>query len=515
MKHDTILVLDFGSQYTQLIARRVRELDIYSEIVPFNTSLEKIKEIGPKGIILSGSPASIYDKKPPLPDMRIFDLGLPILGICYGMQVIAKKFGGKVEKSDHREYGFTELKIQSKEMLLDRLFKEEIVWMSHGDKLVKKPEGFKTIAVTDSSDYAVIANPEKRVWAIQFHPEVVHTKNGKMILENFSVDICKAKQNWTPESYIKTTVEDIKNRVGSERVLCGVSGGVDSTVAAVLISKAVGDRLTCVFVDNGLLRMDEDRKVMEMFKKMGIKVTLIRAAEEFLRRLKKVTDPEKKRKIIGNYFIEVFEKHTKKLKKKLGRFEFLAQGTLYPDLIESVSVKGPSAMIKSHHNVGGLPEKMEMKLIEPLRLLFKDEVREIGKKLGIAQDILWRQPFPGPGLAVRILGDITKERTTILKKADSIIVEEIKKAGLYYKIWQSFGVLLPVKTVGVMGDLRTYENVVALRAVDSKDGMTAEWVKLPYEVLNVISSRVINEVKGVNRVVYDISNKPPATIEWE
>lgn len=515
MKHDTILVLDFGSQYTQLIARRVREMDIYSEIVPFNTSLDKIKEIAPKGIILSGSPASIYDKKPPIPDMGIFDLGIPILGICYGMQVIAKKFGGKVEKSDRREYGFTELKIQKKEQLLNQLFKQEIVWMSHGDKLVKIPEGFETIAVTESSDYAVIANTSKKIWGIQFHPEVVHTKNGKIILENFCTDICKAKQNWTPESYIKTTVEEIKNRVGNERVLCGVSGGVDSTVASVLISKAVGDRLTCVFVDNGLLRMDEDKKVMEMFKKLGIKVTLIKAADAFLKRLKKVSDPEKKRKIIGNYFIEVFEKHTKKLKKKMGRFEFLAQGTLYPDIIESVSVKGPSAMIKSHHNVGGLPEKMEMKLIEPLKFLFKDEVREIGKKLGIAQDVLWRQPFPGPGLAVRILGDITKERTTILKKADNIILEEIKKAGLYFKIWQSFGVLLPVKTVGVMGDLRTYENVIALRAVDSKDGMTAEWVKLPYDVLNAISSRVINEVKGVNRVVYDISNKPPATIEWE
>ncbi len=515
MKHDTILVLDFGSQYTQLIARRVREMDVYSEIMPFNHSFEKIKEMAPKGIILSGSPASIYDKKAPLPDMRIFDLGVPILGICYGMQVVAKKFGGRVEKGEHREYGFTELRLTEKDPLLKDLFKQEIVWMSHGDKLVKKPTGFKTLAVTDTSDFAVISNAEKKVWAIQFHPEVVHTKNGKLILYNFVTDICRAKQNWTPESYIKATVEEIKNRVGNERVLCAVSGGVDSTVASVLISKAIGDKLTCVFVDNGLLRLDEDRKVMEMFKKLGIKVTLIKAAEAFLTRLKGVSDPEKKRKIIGNYFIDVFEKHTKKLKAKLGRFEFLAQGTLYPDLIESVSVKGPSAMIKSHHNVGGLPEKMEMKLVEPLRYLFKDEVREIGKKLGIAQDILWRQPFPGPGLAVRILGDVTKERTTILKKADNIIVEEIKKAGLYFKIWQSFGVLLPVKTVGVMGDLRTYENVIALRAVDSKDGMTAEWVKLPYDVLNNISSRVINEVKGVNRVVYDISNKPPATIEWE
>ena len=515
MRYDTILILDFGSQYTQLIARRIRELDIYSEIVPFNISLDKIKEIAPKGIILSGSPASIYDKKAPLPDMRIFDLGVPILGICYGMQIVAEKFGGKVEKGDHREYGFTELNTVQKDPLLKDLFEKEIVWMSHGDKLVKKPASFRTIAKTENSDFAVISNAEKKVWAIQFHPEVVHTKNGKVILDNFSTDICGARQNWTPESYIKVTVEEIRNRVGSERVLCAVSGGVDSTVASVLISRAIGDRLTCVFVDNGLLRLNEEKKVMEMFKKLGIKVTLLRAAEGFLKKLKGVADPEKKRKIIGNYFIELFEKHTRKLKSKLGRFEFLAQGTLYPDLIESVSVKGPSAMIKSHHNVGGLPEKMEMKLIEPLKFLFKDEVREIGKKLGIAQDVLWRQPFPGPGLAVRILGDITKQRTAILKKADDIIIDEIKKAGLYHKIWQSFGVLLPVKTVGVMGDLRTYENVIALRAVDSKDGMTAEWVKLPYDLLNTISSRVINEVKGVNRVVYDISNKPPATIEWE
>ncbi|MCE5301007.1 MAG: glutamine-hydrolyzing GMP synthase [Spirochaetia bacterium] len=511
MKHDSILVLDFGSQYTQLIARRIREMDIYSEIHPFNYPLEKIKEMDPKGIILSGSPASIYDKKPPLPDMKIFDLGIPVLGICYGMQVIAKRFSGRVEKSSGREYGFTEMCLKEKDPLLKDLFEKEIAWMSHGDKLVKKPQGFKTLACTAGSDFAVITNPQARVWAIQFHPEVVHTKNGRIILENFATDICRAKQNWTPESYIKSTVEDIKNRVGDGRVLCGVSGGVDSTVASVLISRAIGNNLHCVFVDNGLLRLNEARKVMAMFKKLGIKVTMVDASEGFLKKLKGVSDPEKKRKIIGNYFIEVFEKHA----KKIGKFEFLGQGTLYPDLIESVSVKGPSAMIKSHHNVGGLPEKMEMKLIEPLRLLFKDEVREIGLKLGIPRDILWRQPFPGPGLAVRILGDITVERTGILQKADDIIVDEIKKAGLYFKIWQSFGVLLPVKTVGVMGDLRTYENVIALRAVDSKDGMTAEWVKLPYDVLNSISSRIINEVKGVNRVVYDISNKPPATIEWE
>jgi len=511
MKNDTIVILDFGSQYTQLIARRIRELNVYSEIYPFNVSFDKIMEIAPKGIVLSGSPASIYDSKPPLPDKRIFSLGVPVLGICYGLQVISKYYGGRVVKGDHREYGFTELKMMQPGMLLRGLSKKEIVWMSHGDKLLKKPEGFTTLAHTKNSEFAVVMNKKEKIWGIQFHPEVVHTKNGIEILKNFAVDICGAARNWTPESYIKSTIESIRGKTKDQKVLCAVSGGVDSTVASVLINKAIGKNLNCVFVNNGLLRLNEEKKVMAMFKKLGIKVDYLDEVDGFLTRLAGVADPEKKRKIIGNYFIEAFEKHA----SKIGTFNFLGQGTLYPDLIESVSVKGPSATIKSHHNVGGLPEKMKMKLIEPLRYLFKDEVRAIGKSLGIAKDVLWRQPFPGPGLAVRVLGEITKERLEILKKADDIIVDEIKKAGYYYTVWQTFGVLLPVKTVGVMGDLRTYENVIALRAVDSKDGMTAEWVKLPYELLNTISSRVINEVKGVNRVVYDISNKPPATIEWE
>lgn len=510
-----IIVLDFGSQLTQLIARRIRELKIYSEIYPFNHPLSEIRKLNPKGIILSGSPASIYDKNPPLCSKEIFDLGIPILGICYGMQVIAKYFGGKVEggykHSSNREYGFAELIIKDKTGLLKGLQRKEIVWMSHGDKLTKKPKGFKITGVTEKSPYAVLENQSKKIFAVQFHPEVVHTRNGKKILENFAVNICKCKKDWTPESYILKTINDIKQQTQGEKVLCAVSGGVDSTVTAILIHKAIGDKLVPVFVNNGLLRLNEEKRVLMMFKKLNIKINYINAEKGFLQKLKGVVDPERKRKIIGNYFIEVFENFA----KKKGKFVFLAQGTLYPDLIESVSVKGPSATIKSHHNVGGLPERMKLKLIEPLKYLFKDEVRVIGKKLGLPDDVIKRQPFPGPGLAVRILGEITKERLNILKKADNIIVEEIKKAGLYHKIWQSFGILLPVKTVGVMGDKRTYENVIALRAVHSNDGMTAEWVRLPYDLLNRIASRVINEVKHVNRVVYDISNKPPATIEWE
>ncbi|MEI7640220.1 MAG: glutamine-hydrolyzing GMP synthase [bacterium] len=511
MKQESIIVLDFGSQYTQLIARRIREFNIYTEIYPFNVDFEKIKELAPKGIVLSGSPASVYDTKPPLPDKRIFKLGIPVLGICYGMQVISHFFGGKVEKSEHREYGFTKLRVKKIDKLTKGLKKEEIVWMSHGDKLSKMPEGFEILANTPSAPYAMLASKKEKVWSVQFHPEVVHTQNGKKILGNFAKNICGCAGDWTAESYIKETVAQIRKTVGNKKVLCGVSGGVDSTVAAVIINKAIGKNLTCVFVNNGLLRLDEEISVVKMFKALKIKVKYVDAVEGFLERLKGITDPERKRKIIGNYFIDIFDESVKGLKD----FDFLAQGTLYPDLIESVSVKGPSATIKSHHNVGGLPAKMKMKLVEPLKFLFKDEVRAIGEKMGIAHEALWRQPFPGPGLAVRILGDITKARLDILKKADAIIMDEIKKGGFYYKVWQAFGVLLPVKTVGVMGDLRTYENVIALRVVDSKDGMTAEWVKLPYALLNKISSRIINEVKGVNRVVYDISNKPPATIEWE
>jgi len=515
MKNDTIIVLDFGSQYTQLIARRVREFNIYSEIHPYNYPIEKIKSLNPKGIILSGSPSSIYDNKPPVCTDEIFRLGIPVLGICYGMQIISHYFGGKVEGSgknaEHREYGFAELKIAKPGKFLKGLGKNEVVWMSHGDKLAKIPEGFSVLARTKSSPYAAIGNKKGTIFGVQFHPEVVHTRNGKRVLENFAVRICGCRKNWTAESYITETVKAIREEAAGGKILCAVSGGVDSSVCAFLIHRAIGKQLVPVFVNNGVLRLGEEHRVLAMFKKLGMKINYIDAERGFLDRLSGVTDPERKRKIIGNYFIEVFEKFA----KKTPGLKYLAQGTLYPDVIESVSVHGPSVTIKSHHNVGGLPEKMDLKLIEPLRFLFKDEVREIGRKMGMPEEVLMRQPFPGPGLAVRILGEITKERLNILKKADNIIVEEIKKAGLYHSIWQAFGVLLPVKTVGVMGDLRTYENVVALRAVHSKDGMTAEWVKLPYELLNIISSRIINEVKGVNRVVYDISNKPPATIEWE
>ncbi len=515
MKNDTIVVLDFGSQYTQLIARRIREMNVYSEIHPYNYPLQKIMGLNPKGIILSGSPSSIYDRKPPLCDAGVFRLGVPVLGICFGMQVISHYFGGKVEGStagaSHREYGFAELKVKKPGLFLKGVKKHETVWMSHGDKLSRLPDGFETLAYTKSSPFAAISNRKGTIFGVQFHPEVVHTKPGKKILGNFALKICGCRRNWTAESYINAAIREIREEVKSEKVLCAVSGGVDSTVCAFLIHKAVGNKLVPVFVNNGVLRLNEEKRVVAMFRRLGIRVNYINAAEGFMKRLSGVADPEKKRKIIGNYFIEVFEKFAR---SKAG-FKYLAQGTLYPDVIESVSVKGPSVTIKSHHNVGGLPEKMNMKLIEPLKFLFKDEVREIGRKMGIPEEVLMRQPFPGPGLAVRILGEVTKERTAILKKADDIIVEEIKKAGLYHSIWQTFGVLLPVKTVGVMGDLRTYENVLALRAVHSRDGMTAEWVKLPYELLNTISSRVINEVKGINRVVYDISNKPPATIEWE
>ncbi len=510
MNNNSIIILDFGSQYTQLIARRIRELNVFSEIYHFNISAEKIKQINPKGIILSGGPASVYEQNAPFPDRQIFKLNIPILGLCYGLQIITEIFNGRVKSSHAREYGFAELYILSKKSIFFGLKNKEKVWMSHGDKVIKMPSNFKVIGKTSNSDFAAIENTKKKIYGLQFHPEVIHTENGIKIFENF-IKICGAERTWVPEAYIKNTVEEIKQIVKNDKVLCAVSGGVDSTVTAVLVNKAIGKNLICVFVNNGLLRLDEDKKVLKMFKKVGINVRYINAENLFLKKLKGVTDPEKKRKIIGNLFIKVFENYS----KKIGRFKFLAQGTLYPDLIESVSVKGPSTTIKSHHNVGGLPKKMKLKLIEPLKSLFKDEVRKIGEKINIPYEVLWRQPFPGPGLAVRIIGEITKEKVNILRKADHIIIDEIKKAGYYDKIWQSFGVLLPIKTVGVMGDKRTYENVIAIRAVHSKDGMTADWVKLPCDLLNIISSRIINEVKGVNRVVYDISNKPPSTIEWE
>ena len=522
MRSEGILVLDFGSQYTQLIARRVREASVYSEILPYNVPLSKIKEFSPKGIILSGGPSSVYSEGAPLPDPGIFELGVPMLGLCYGMQLMAHMLGGKVAGSQHREYGRAELnicpthgKVTTKEDV-DALFKgisdNSIVWMSHGDKLEALPEGFGIIAKTSNSPFAAMSNPEKKFFALQFHPEVAHTVEGSNIIANFVFGVCGCKPEWKMASFIEESVKDIRQKAGNEGVICALSGGVDSSVVAVLAHKALGDALTCIFVDNGLLRKDEAGKVMDMFQKhFHIKVVHVDAAQRFLEKLKGVTDPEQKRKIIGREFIAVFEEEAKKIKN----VSYLAQGTLYPDVIESVSFKGPSAVIKSHHNVGGLPEVMKLKLIEPLRELFKDEVRAVGEEMGLSEEVCWRHPFPGPGLAIRCLGEVTAEKLHMLREADAIVLGELKKAGLYSQVWQCFAVLLPVKSVGVMGDERTYERAVAIRAVQSLDGMTADWAKLPYDVLGAMSSRIVNEVKGVNRVVYDISSKPPGTIEWE
>ncbi len=511
-KYDSILILDFGSQYTQLIARRIRELHVYCEIHPYNYDLEKIKKFNPKGIILSGGPSSVYDENSPKIDNSIFDLNVPVLGICYGSQLIIHLNGGKVTSAKKREYGFAEITVIDKNYLFDGLPEKFSVWMSHGDIIESIPDNFISIAKTENSPFAAIKSLNLPFWGVQFHPEVAHTEYGKEILSNFVFKICKCKPEWDMGSFLEYEIKKIRETVGNEKVICALSGGVDSSVVAMLIHKAIGQNLYCIFVDNGLLRKNEPEKVVKLFKdKFHLNLIAVNAKKLFLDRLKGVTDPEKKRKIIGNTFIEVFEREA----KKLGDIKFLAQGTLYPDVIESVSFKGPSATIKSHHNVGGLPKKMNLELIEPLRELFKDEVRELGKKLGLPDEIIQRQPFPGPGLAVRIIGEVTDERLETLKEADDIIVTEIKDANLYRKIWQSFGVLLPIKTVGVMGDERTYENVLAIRAVHSVDGMTADWVKLPYELLGKISNRIINEVKGINRVVYDISSKPPATIEWE
>jgi len=516
-----ILILDFGSQYTQLIARRVREQKVYCEIHPYNIGIEKIRRFNPKGIILSGGPSSVYDKDAPLISREVFNLGIPILGICYGMQLTAHLLGGKVEKSAHREYGNAELVIDDDKDLFRGIGSkprapnsqlQTLVWMSHGDRIKKMPKGFISIAHSKNSPICAMSDVKRKIFGVQFHPEVVHTPKGSQIIKNFLFKICKCKPAWTMESFIDTAVAEIRARVGERGVVCGISGGVDSAVAAVLMHKAIGNKLTCIFVDNGVLRQDEAKKVEQTLKKhFHMNLKCVDASQRFLKKLRGVEDPEKKRKIIGNEFVRVFEDEAMKLKD----VSFLGQGTLYPDVIESVSFKGPSATIKSHHNVGGLLKKMKLKLIEPLRELFKDEVRILGKALGMPEEIINRHPFPGPGLAIRILGKVTKEKCDILRKADSIVLEEIKSAGLYTKMWQAFAVLLPIKTVGVMGDERTYDNVIALRAVESVDGMTADWVRLPYDLMARISTRIINEVKGVNRVVYDISSKPPSTIEWE
>ncbi len=511
---ESIAVLDFGSQYSQLIARRIRECNVYSQIVPWETKASKLLENKPAGIILSGGPASVYNKNAPLPDPEIFKLGIPVLGICYGLQLTVKLHGGEVSKSDKREYGSAMLRIIGNDKIFKGLSGRQLkVWMSHGDKVLGIPDNFVSLAKTDNTEFAVISDSKKRIYGLQFHPEVVHTPEGKTILRNFCHEICGCKGIWNMESFIDFSVREIRTAVGKGHVILGLSGGVDSSVAAALIHKAVKKQLTCIFVNNGLLRKNEEDKVRTVFSG-NFKMDLVYAdsTRSFLAKLAGIEDPEKKRKIIGHEFIRVFQKESSKIKNA----RFLAQGTTYPDVIESVSIKGnPSALIKSHHNVGGLPEKMKLKLIEPLRSLFKDEVREVGRQLGLPEEIVMRQPFPGPGLAVRLIGPVSKKELEVLRNADAIVVEEMKKAGFYYKTWQAFAVLLPVKTVGVMGDERTYENVVALRVVESSDGMTADWSRLPYDLLAHISNRIINEVRGVNRVVYDLTSKPPGTIEWE
>ncbi|HSC35434.1 MAG TPA: glutamine-hydrolyzing GMP synthase [Thermodesulfobacteriota bacterium] len=508
---ETILVLDFGSQYTQLIARRIRELGVYSEIKPYNTPLDEIVRTEPKALILSGGPASVWDDDSPTVDRGVFELGIPVLGICYGMQLTAQLLGGIVERSRVREFGPATLRITNGFDLLSGIPDKSDIWMSHGDRVLELPPGFESIAESENSPRAAMKNREMRIYGTQFHPEVVHTKFGREILSNFLFKIAGCEGAWTSKSFVETAIKDIRQRAGNATVICGLSGGVDSAVAAVIIQRAIWDKLRCIFVDTGLLRLNEAEEVVESFRHMGLNLVHVDARERFLNKLRGVTDPERKRKIIGEEFVNVFEAEASKIKDA----RFLAQGTLYPDVIESVSVKGPSATIKSHHNVGGLPEKMNLKLIEPLRELFKDEVREVGRELGVPDEILGRHPFPGPGLAIRIIGEIDEERLEILRQADRIFIEEIKKGGVYGDIWQAFCVFVPVKTVGVMGDERTYENVIALRAVTSLDGMTAKWARIPYDLLEKISVRIINEVRGVNRVVYDISTKPPSTIEWE
>ncbi len=516
MAHQSILILDFGSQYTQLIARRIREQAVYCEVAPCTTPIEQIRALAPAGIVLSGGPSSVYEEGAPTVSPEVFELGVPVLGVCYGAQLTAKLLGGDVRSADKREYGRAEVRaLRGGQGVFKSVAQggELTVWMSHGDKVVSIPPGFVQDAESDNCTFAAFSNPERKIHCVQFHAEVVHTPRGAELLGNFLFGVCGLAGDWSMASFVEEAVAKVRATVGEHgRVICGLSGGVDSSVAAALIHRAIGDRLTCIFVDNGLLRLGERDYVAAVFRDhFKVDLRVIDAEERFLRALDGTTDPEKKRKIIGVEFINVFEEQAKTIENA----KFLAQGTLYPDVIESVSLKGPSAVIKSHHNVGGLPERMALALVEPLRELFKDEVRQLGLELGLPREMVWRQPFPGPGLAVRCLGPLTKVRLDVLRAADAIITEEIRAAGLYESIWQSFGVLLPVKSVGVMGDARTYEETLAVRAVHSKDGMTADWVQLPYDLLGRISSRVINEVRGINRVVYDITSKPPGTIEWE
>ncbi len=509
----TIAVIDFGSQYTQIIARRIRECQVYSKIYHYTVKPEELLKDNVVGIIFSGGPSSVFSKKAPIPDKALFDLGLPILGICYGLQLMGHLLGGEVSKSDHREYGNGTLTIKKAGRLFAKLPKKLKVWNSHGDRVIKLPPGFTAIGTTDNSEYAVIEDAKRNLYGIQFHPEVFHSERGTDVIRNFLVGVCKARQDWTTADFIAHSVEGIRKTVGKSRVLLGLSGGVDSSVAAALIHKAIGKQLTCVFVDNGLLRKGEREVVESLYaRNFKIDVRVVDASALFLRRLKGINDPEQKRKIIGRTFVEVFEKSL----KSIGGAEYLAQGTLYPDVIESVAIgNNPAALIKSHHNVGGLPERMKLKLLEPLRELFKDEVRAVGEACGLPREVVWRQPFPGPGLGVRVVGEITKERLEILRNADFILQEEMMSNGWYWKVWQSFAVFIPVKSVGVVGDERNYSYVIGLRIVESIDAMTADWTRLPYDLLQKISSRITNEVRGVSRVVLDISSKPPATIEWE